>query len=54
MVEWYGVNGNGGVGKWEEIVEIEGIVRDELVSKVVDGDMGGVVVKFDEVGKVVC
>ena len=52
MLQWYGVNPNGGLRKSDDILQIQAIVTDELLSKLVHGHIAALVLILDEIGNI--
>ena len=52
MLQWYGVNPNGGLRKSNDILQIQAIVTDEFLSKLVHGHIAALVLILDELGNI--
>ena len=52
MLQWYGVNPNGGLRKSDDILQIQAIVTDEFLSKLVHGHIAALVLILDEIGNI--
>ena len=52
MFQWYGVNPNRGLRKSYNILQVQTIVTNELLCKLIHGHIAALVLKFDELGNV--